>query len=240
MVGRKIVDTAGLDEATWKRRLDDGAKAMSVELDESMLDTLWRYGYMLRERNQHVNLTSIVSPEGILTLHMLDSLSVAPHLGAAQRIIDVGTGGGFPGIPLAVACPDRHFTLIDGTQKKVRFVAESAAALDIRNVQAVAARAESYPGEKEFDAVVLRAVGTLADVLHNAGRLLAPHGRLLAMKGRVPDDEIRALPRGWRAEVIRLRIPGLDAERHLVALSRQGAARQARQSTPHKLRKRGR
>ena len=137
----------------------------------------------------------------------------------------MGTGGGFPGIPLAVACPQRQFTLIDGTQKKIRFVAESAAALDIRNVQALAARAESYPGEKQFDAVVLRAVGTLADVVHNAGRLLAPHGRLLAMKGRAPDDEVRALPRGWRAEVIRLRVPGLDAERHLVALVASRAAR---------------
>ena len=215
----------GLDEATWKGRLDAGAKEMRVELDASMLDTLWRYGYMLRERNQHVNLTSIVSPEGILTLHMLDSLSVAPHLDSAQRIIDVGTGGGFPGIPLAVACPRREFTLIDGTQKKIRFVAESAAALDIRNVRALAARAESYPGEKAFDAVVLRAVGSLAEVVHNAGRLLAPHGRLLAMKGRAPDDEVRELPRGWRAEVIRLRVPGLDAERHLVAVSRHRAAR---------------
>jgi len=222
-----VTETGNIDEATWKRRLDDGAKELGVELDQSQVEILWRYGHMLRERNAHVNLTSIVSPEGILTLHMLDSLTLVPHLGAAQRIIDVGTGGGFPGIPLAVACPQRHFTLIDGTQKKIRFVAESAAALDIRNVQAVAARAESYTGEKEFDAVVLRAVGSLADVVHNAAGLLAPHGRLLAMKGRAPDDEVRALPRGWRAEVIRLRVPGLDAERHLVALSRQGASRQA-------------
>ena len=118
-------DTAQPDEATWKRRLDDGAKRMGVELDESQVEALWRYAHMLRERNEHVNLTSIVSPEGILTLHMLDSLSVAPHLGDARRIIDVGTGGGFPGVPLAVACPQREFTLIDGTQKKIRFVAES-------------------------------------------------------------------------------------------------------------------
>jgi 16S rRNA (guanine527-N7)-methyltransferase len=220
-----VIDTADIDEATWKRRLDDGAKELGVELDQSQVEILWRYGCMLRERNEHVNLTSIVSTEGILTLHMLDSLTLAPHLGEAQRIIDVGTGGGFPGIPLAVALPQRQFTLIDGTQKKIRFVAESAAALDIRNVQAVAARAESYPAEKQFDAVVLRAVGTLADVVHNAARLLAPHGRILAMKGRAPDDEVRALPPGWRAEVIRLRVPGLDAERHVVAVSRQSATR---------------
>ena len=86
-----------------------------------------------------------------------------------RRIIDVGTGGGFPGIPLAVACPQRQFTLIDGTQKKIRFVAESIAALDIRNAQAVAARAESFHGEKNFDVVIVRAVGSLADVVHNAG-----------------------------------------------------------------------
>ena len=120
---------------------------------------------MLRERNEHVNLTSIVSPEGILTLHMLDSLSVAPHLGDARRLIDVGTGGGFPGIPLAVACPQRDFTLIDGTQKKIRFVAEGITALDIRNAQALAARAENYAGEKNFDVVVARAVGSLADLV---------------------------------------------------------------------------
>jgi 16S rRNA (guanine527-N7)-methyltransferase len=216
-----VNDTAQPDEATWKRRLDDGARRMGVELDESQVEALWRYAHMLRERNEHVNLTSIVSPEGILTLHMLDSLSVAPHLGDARRIIDVGTGGGFPGVPLAVACPQREFTLIDGTQKKIRFVAESVAALDIRNVQAVAARAENFPGKKDFDVVIVRAVGTLADVLHNAGKLLAPHGRLLAMKGRAPDDEIKDLPRGWQAEVIRLHVPGLDAERHLVVISRQ-------------------
>ncbi len=119
---------------------------------------------MLRERNEHVNLTSITSPEGILTLHMLDSLTLVPHLGDAGRIIDVGTGGGFPGIPLAVACPDREFTLIDGTQKKIRFVEEAIAALGIRNAQAIAARAESFPGEKNFD------VGGRARGRHARGR----------------------------------------------------------------------
>jgi 16S rRNA (guanine527-N7)-methyltransferase len=213
------------DERAWKARLDAGGNELGIDLDQSQLELLWQYTLLLRERNQHVNLTSIVSFDGILTLHMLDSLSVAPHLGSAQRIIDVGTGGGFPGIPLAVAFPEKRFTLIDGTQKKIRFVAESIAALDIRNAQALAARAESYAGTKNFDVVLLRAVGSLSDVLHNAAALLAPHGRVLAMKGRAPDEELRAVPRGWHAEVTRLRVPGLDAERHLVSISRQRAAR---------------
>jgi 16S rRNA (guanine527-N7)-methyltransferase len=213
--------TLELDERGWKDRLADGAAEMGVRLDESQVDLLWRYGHMLRERNAHMNLTSIVSPEGILTLHMLDSLSVVSHLGEAHDIIDVGTGGGFPGIPLAVACPGRQFTLIDGTQKKIRFVAEAIAALDIRNATAIAARAENM--QQRFDLVVVRAVGTLADLVHNAGDLVGSQGRLLAMKGRLPEEEIRAVPRAWRAEVVKLLVPGLDAERHLVSLSRVSA-----------------
>lgn len=219
-------DANNLDEAAWKARLGAGAHELGCHLDASQSDTLWRYGVLLRERNQHVNLTSIDTPAGILTLHMLDSLTLVPHLGAAKNVIDIGTGGGFPGVPLAVACPERRFTLIDGTQKKIRFVAESVAALDIRNAHAVAARAESYPGEKNFDVVIARALGPLADVLHNARSLLTTAGaRLFAMKGKLPEEELRVLPRGWHTEVTRLRVPGLDAERHLVVISRQSKRR---------------
>ena len=218
-----VTDAAQMDEADWKERLHAGGGELGVELDPSQLDLLWRYAQMLRERNEHVNLTSIVSPEGILTLHMLDSLTIAKYLGDARRVIDVGTGGGFPGIPLAVACPDRNFTLIDGTQKKIRFVAEAIAALDIRNAQALAARAESYAAEKNFDVAITRAVGSLADGVANVAHLLGPRGRLLAMKGRDPNEEIRTLPRGWSAEVVVLRVPGLDAERHLVIARKTGS-----------------
>jgi len=215
------MNTPTLDEAGWQARLAEGARELGVELGAAQLGILWRYGQMLRERNEQVNLTSIVSPEGILQLHMLDSLTLVPHLGDARRIIDVGTGGGFPGIPLAVACPNAEFTLIDGTQKKIRFVAESIAALGIGNAHAHAARAESYAGEKDFDLVVVRAVGSLVDVLHNAGHLVGPAGRLLAMKGRYPRAELEQLPSGCRLEgVERLNVPGLDAERHLVVLAR--------------------
>ncbi len=217
-------DALDLDAPAWKQRLAEGVAQLAAPLDESQVDLLWRYAHMLRERNAHVNLTSIVSPEGILTLHMLDSLSVASHLGDAATVVDVGTGGGFPGIPLAVAFPDKRFTLIDGTQKKVRFVAEAIEQLDIRNATALAARAENLPKDRQFGVVVARAVATLAELVHNAGRLVAPGGRLLAMKGRLPEEEIREVPRGWRAEVKKLVVPGLDAERHLVSLTRVSTA----------------
>ena len=119
---------------------------------------------------------------------------------------------------------------LDGTQKKIRFVSEAVQALDIRNVTAMPARAENLPhgtsASAYYDVVVARAVATLAELVHNAGRLLAPHGRLLAMKGRLPDEELRGVPRHWRADVVRLEVPGLDAERHLVSLTRvsKGAA----------------
>ena len=212
-----------LDERAWKARLDAGGNQLGIDLDQSQLDLLWRYAQLLRERNQRVNLTSIVSLEGILSLHMLDSLSVAIALGDSRRLMDVGTGGGFPGIPLAVAFPDKDFTLIDGTQKKIRFVSEGIAALDIRNARAIAARAESYTGEKSFDVVLARAVSSLGDLVRDAGKLLAPRGRLLAMKGKLPEDELLAVPRGWKADVQRLTVPGVDAERHLVSLSRKSS-----------------
>jgi 16S rRNA (guanine527-N7)-methyltransferase len=212
------------DQKTWTDLLGEGAQKLGVELDESQCELLWRYAQLLRERNEHVNLTSITSPEGILTLHMLDSLTLVPHLGDAARILDVGTGGGFPGVPLAVACPQRKFTLIDGTAKKTRFVEESVAALGIGNVFVAHARAENFKGEKNYDVIVARAVGPLVEFVHNASGLLAPGGRLFAMKGRSPEEELRALPRGWRAEVIDLAVPGLDAERRLVVVSRQRGA----------------
>jgi len=217
------VTEEALDERAWKARLDAGGNQLGIDLDQSQLDLLWQYAQMLRERNQHVNLTSIVSLEGILTLHMLDSLSVAIALGDSRRLMDVGTGGGFPGIPLAVAFPDKDFTLIDGTQKKIRFVSEAIAALDIRNARAIAARAENYTGEKNFDVVLARAVSSLAELVREAGKLLAPRGRLLAMKGKLPEEELAQVPRGWRADVQRLAVPGVDAERHLVTLSRKPA-----------------
>jgi 16S rRNA (guanine527-N7)-methyltransferase len=209
---------ADVDGAAWRAQLAAGAATMGVSLDAQALDRLWRLALALRARNQLVNLTAIDDLPGIRALHMLDSLSVAPHLADARRVLDVGTGGGFPGLPLAIACPDIDFTLIDGTQKKIRFVAEMIATLGLANASALAERAENFRPPAPFDVVVIRAVGPLGELARRCRHLLRRGGRILALKGRLPADEVAALPAPWRAELIPLVVPEVDAERHLAVL----------------------
>jgi len=206
------------DGAAWRAQLAAGATTLGVALDATALDRLWRLALALRERNQLVNLTAIDDLPGIRALHMLDSLSVAPHLGDARRVLDVGTGGGFPGLPLAIACPEIEFTLIDGTQKKIRFVAEMIATLGLANASALAERAENFRPPVLFDVVVIRAVGPLDELARRCRHLLRRGGRILALKGRLPAAEVAALPAPWRAELISLAVPEVDAERHLAVL----------------------
>jgi len=209
-----------IDAATWRARLEAGAARLGVCLRPLQTGQLWQLTLLLRERNQLINLTSVDSLDGILTTHILDSLAVVPHLGDGRRIVDVGTGGGFPGLPLAVACPERDFVLIDGTQKKIRFVQDAIVALQLKNARAEAVRAERMRPEPRFDVAIVRAVGALTSITQVAGRLIdETSGRILAMKGKRPDAEIAALPRSWRAELIALDVPELAAERHLVSLS---------------------
>jgi 16S rRNA (guanine527-N7)-methyltransferase len=211
---------AGAEVRAWCAALERGAAALGVGLDATALDRCWRLALALRERNQQVNLTAIDDLPGIRALHLLDSLAVVPHLGDARRIVDVGTGGGFPGLPLAIACPERQFTLIDGTRKKIRFVSEMIAALDLANATALAVRAEQFRPETPFDTVVVRAVGPLAELVRRCGHLLVRGGRLLALKGRPPNEEIAALPAPWRVELVRLTVPEVESERHLAVLRR--------------------
>lgn len=169
--------------------------------------------------NARFNLTAIRDRAGMLRKHILDSLSLQPYL-RGVRIADIGTGAGFPGLPLAIVNPERRFSLIEATGKKARFVASTAGTLGCDNVQVEHARAENYRPFELFDTVIARALSSLADFAAFAGHLCAPDGRLLAMKGRRPDAEISALPKSFRVLAVhRLRVPGLDDERHLVELS---------------------
>jgi 16S rRNA (guanine(527)-N(7))-methyltransferase RsmG len=200
--------------------LANGARELRLDLGEEKRARLIQLVDLLEAGNARFNLTAIRDRLGMLQKHVLDSLSVQPYL-RGSRIADVGTGAGFPGLPLAIANPERRFTLIEATGKKARFVGETAAQLALDNVEVVHERAEKYRPSELFDGVVARALASLADFTGYAGHLTAPQGRLVAMKGRRPDDEIAALPRAYRLIAVhRLKVPGLDDERHLVELCR--------------------
>jgi 16S rRNA (guanine527-N7)-methyltransferase len=173
----------------------------------------------LERWNRSYNLTAIAGREEMITHHLLDSLSISPDL-AGLRIADVGTGAGFPGLPLAIANPSRQFTLIDSSGKKVRFVAHAAHTLALGNVTALKARAETLRPQAPFDTVTARALAPLPQLLAQLAPLCGPATRVLAMKGRWPGAELEKLPAPWRlADSRTIRVPGLDAERCVLMLS---------------------
>jgi 16S rRNA (guanine527-N7)-methyltransferase len=199
--------------------LDSGARELKLTLSAAQRERLLNLIDELESANATFNLTAIRDRLGMLRKHVLDSLSLQPYL-RGQRIADVGTGAGFPGLPLAIASPSRRFFLIEATGKKARFVAQTAERLGLTNVEVINARAEAYRPFELFDTVVARALSSLADFVAYAGHLCSPEGRLLAMKGKRPDEELAALPKSFRVLAVhRVKMPGLDDERHLVELS---------------------
>jgi 16S rRNA (guanine527-N7)-methyltransferase len=198
--------------------LVSGARDLGIALDPIRAETLLKLVDELEQGNAQFNLTAIRDRPDMLRKHVLDSLSLQPYL-RGERLADVGTGAGFPGLVLGVVNPERRFTLIEATAKKARFVEQTAQRIGCGNVLVVNTRAESYRPFELFDTVVARALSSLADFVAYAGHLCAPGGRLLAMKGKRPDEEISALPRAFRVLAVhRLSVPGLPAERHLVEL----------------------
>jgi 16S rRNA (guanine527-N7)-methyltransferase len=198
----------------------DGARALTLDLDETQLARLVAHLDLLDEWNSRMNLTAIRDRPAQLTKHLLDSLTVQPFL-RGERIADVGSGAGFPGIPLAIVEPGRRFALIESTGKKCRFLEHVRDTLGLANVEVVQSRAEAYRPEIRFDTVIARAVGPIAGLLKVAGPLVVGGGRLLAMKGRYPRDELAARLNGWKVAAVHpLTVPGLAEERHLVELVR--------------------
>jgi 16S rRNA (guanine527-N7)-methyltransferase len=150
--------------------------------------------------------------------HILDSLSVIPHL-HGNRVLDIGTGAGLPGIPLAIACPEREFVLLDSSSKKLRFIQQTLGILELDNVMLEHMRIEDYRPDELFDTVICRAFSDLSDLYQHATRACAPDGRMLAMKGVYPMAEIEGLAdKDVIDDVVSLTVPGLDAERHLVLM----------------------
>jgi 16S rRNA (guanine527-N7)-methyltransferase len=202
------------------QRLVHDAKTMGVELTEPAALRLQQLLDELERWNRTYNLTAITKRDDMVTHHVLDSLAIHRDL-HGTTIADVGTGAGFPGLPLALLSPERRFTLVDSAGKKIRFVSHAAHALGLMNVEGVHARVESLHPETPFDTVVSRAFASLPEMLEKVAPLCGPQTKVLAMKGKWPRDEVAAIPRGWRIESSRdLAIPGLNEARCVIVLTR--------------------
>ncbi len=200
------------------RRLAEGLAALPLALDARATRQLLAYLQLLDKWSVAFNLTAIRDPEQMVTRHLLDSLSILPWL-QGPRVLDVGTGAGLPGLPLAVARPDLAFTLLDANAKKTRFITQAVGELGLKNVEVVQNRAENYRPSEQFDTLVSRAFASIADMLAATRHLCAPHGRFLAMKGVYPEKELAGVPAEMAIDTVALRVPGLAAERHLVILT---------------------
>jgi 16S rRNA (guanine527-N7)-methyltransferase len=194
---------------------------MGLALEDSAPSQLLAFLDLLAKWNRTYNLTAIREPERMVTHHLLDALAVLPELPSTRglRVLDVGSGGGIPGIPLAIARPDWHVTLVDASHKKMAFCTQAAIELKLRNVTAHAVRVEDLISAAPFDVVISRAFADLATFANLAARHVAPHGALVAMKGVHPDEELAELPAHIEVRTTpALRVPGLDAARHLILM----------------------
>ncbi len=200
------------------------ATRLSVTLSDAQAVQQLQLLSELQEWAGRYNLTAITERAAMITHHTLDSLSAAPWI-VGTRIADIGTGAGFPGLPLAIAYPERQFTLIDATAKKLRFVEHAVQLLGLANVLTLHSHLPPRPGGEPFDTVLARAVGPLAGLADMAAPLAQRGARLLAYKGRHPEAEMASIPATWRLlECVPVTVPGLDAQRHMVVLERAGGA----------------
>lgn len=208
----------GEGERAWQEAEDALVAGLAaLNLDAALAEPLMRYLRLLDRWGKAINLTAVRDPVAMVRLHLLDSLAIRSWV--RGPVADVGSGAGLPGIPLAIALPALRFTLIETIGKKSAFLRQAAAELALGNVEVVPTRAENYRPQAGFATVTSRALATLPDFVRVAGHLCAPGGRLLAMKGRPPDEEIAALPPGWGVTAVHeVHVPGLDAERTLVAI----------------------
>ncbi|AEA79649.1 rRNA small subunit methyltransferase, glucose inhibited division protein GidB [Vibrio cholerae LMA3984-4] len=204
-------------------KLDALISKTGLTVTEQQREQLVGYVQLLDKWNKAYNLTSVRDPMEMLVKHILDSLVVSPHL-VGERFIDVGTGPGLPGIPLAIMHPDKEFVLLDSLGKRIRFLKQVIHDLKINNVLPVQSRVEEFDPESGFDGVLSRAFASMTDMVNWCQHLPKPNGGVfLALKGVRPDDEITLLPEWCSVTDIKaLQVPELEGERHLVILSRKG------------------
>lgn len=199
--------------------LAEGLACLNLALSATVRQRLLDYLVLVQKWNKVYNLTAVRDSDKMLTHHLLDSLAVVPHLQTAKTLLDVGSGAGLPGIPLALALPQMQVTLLDSNHKKCAFLKQALIELTLGNAQVICERVEKLQAAQRFDVVISRAFSDLPMFADRAGHLVAPHGVMLAMKGVQPSEEIAQLNGNFRLSGIApLRIPGLCAERHLVFL----------------------
>lgn len=204
-------------------QLREGLAQMAIDLSPAQQSLLLDYLGLLEKWNRSYNLTAIKDPADMVVRHLLDSLSILPYFAGTKTAIDVGTGGGLPGIPLAIACPDTRIDLLDSNGKKTRFLFQVKAALGLDNIKVHHSRVEKLAVAKPYDVVLSRAFASLVDMVDYSARLQAPEGCLMAMKGQQPDSELTALPSSVTVcACYSLDIFGLNEQRHLVVLKSSG------------------
>ncbi len=202
------------------RVLQQGISALGLQVEDTARVALLQYIGLLDRWNKAYNLTSIKDPLQMVSYHLLDSLSIGSHL-QGQSFIDVGTGAGLPGIPLAVTYPDKAFSLLDSNGKRIRFLFQIKSALQLANVTEMQARVEQHTPEQCYDGVISRAFASLADMIAGCAHLLPSGGYFYAMKGRYPDKELSELPKGYKVEqALELVVPTLDQQRHLIIIKK--------------------
>ena len=200
--------------------LDSGLDTLRLPLPRDTREKLLAYLALIEKWNRVYNLTAVRDHDRMVPQHLLDSLAVAPHL-TGETLLDVGSGAGLPGIPLALARPELCVTLLEVNHKKAAFLRQAVIDLGLENVEVAQARVESWEAPDRYDVVISRAFSDLAEFAALAGRLVADGGVLAAMKGVYPNEEIAQLPGPYRvAQSIALEVPGLGAERHLVLVQR--------------------
>jgi len=204
---------------TLEEQVGRGLVSMGISVSPAQQARLVAHLELVAKWNRVHNLTAVRETSQMVVLHLLDSLSILPHLEGARTIADVGTGPGFPGIPVAIVREDVRVTLVESSHKKCAFLQQARTELALVNAEIACERVEQFDPPAKFDAVVSRAFSDLPDFVAQAGHLVAPGGRLVAMKGVYPFDEIARVPSTHRvAQVLELHVPSLEAKRHLVVL----------------------
>lgn len=204
-----------------------GSETLGVDLSEPEVDRLLRFLALLHKWNKAFNLSAVRDPDEMLSRHLLDSLSLLPLIqefrshNHADTVLDVGTGPGLPGIPLAICMPDTQFVLLDSNGKKTRFVFQACIELGLKNVEVENTRIENYQSARQVDIVVSRAFASLIDFTRGCESVAGDNTRLIAMKGQFPAEEIAALPAHWSVtRTHELQIPGCEGDRHFIELVR--------------------